>query len=348
MELPFDKILITGASGSLGRQLVHDFTRLGVQPIAQVRATSNITYLEQHKLELRQADFGQDADLSRLVDGVDAIIHTAAWVNFRRDRLTQFTQINALAATNLFRSAQKAGVKRFVHVSTVAAVGAMERRLLIDKQVVGDAFIADEDTPFNLGGLRIPYIMTKHAAELELLELADEGRTELVIVNPSIIVAPSRSGDDRSKARRRLGRWILPDLANRVNLVDIRDVSSGIVAALAKGRHRQRYILGGDNISGRDLFLAISSHLDKTPHLVGIPRPLLNLAARAAVFLSKLRGRAKVSFYPDIVRMLDYDWAYSSLKARRELGYRSRSVHASLQDLLTNSFSGTYMKPSQP
>ena len=346
MELPFDKILITGASGSLGKQLVYELIERGVTPIGQVRASSSTDYLDQCKLELRQADFCQDDDLSDLLHDVEAVIHTAAWVNFRRDRLTQFTQINTLGAAALFRAAQKAGVKRFVHVSTVAAIGAIERRLLKDKQVVGDAFIANEETEFNLDHLKIPYIMTKRAAELELLKLAEEGQTELVIVNPSIIVAPSRSGDDHTKARKRLGRWVLPELANRVNLVDIRDVSSGILAALARGRHRERYVLGGDNISGRDLLLAISSNLDRIPHLVGIPRPLLNIAARSAVFLGKLKGKSKVSFYPDIVRMLDYDWVYSSQKARRELGYRNRSIYASLSDLLTNSFVGTYMKPT--
>jgi len=347
VELPYDKILITGASGSLGKQLVYELVRHGISPIAQVRESSNAEYLDRQGLKLRQFDFYQAGDMMPLVQGIDAVIHAAAWVNFRRDRLTQFTQINTLAAISLLRAAQKAGVKRFVHVSTVAAVGAVERRLLRDKRVEGDAFTANEESAFNLEHLQIPYIMTKHAAEVELLKAADEGPTELVIVNPSIIIAPSRSGDDHEKARRRLGRWILPDLTNRVNLVDIRDVTCGILAGLMKGRHRERYILGGDNISGRELFLAVSSHVGRTPHLVGFPRPLLDFAARSALTLGRLTGKSKISFYPDIVRMLDYDWAYSSQKARRELGYRNRSLHASLKDLLTNSLTGTYMKPAE-
>ena len=75
-----------------------------------------------------------------LVEGVDAIIHTAAWVNFRQDRLTQFTGINTIAAVDLFKAARKAGVKRFLQISTVAAIGAHPRGMFVDKTFDGKPF----------------------------------------------------------------------------------------------------------------------------------------------------------------------------------------------------------------
>jgi dihydroflavonol-4-reductase len=346
MEITGKKILITGASGSLGKQLMYDLVRRGEKPVAHIRKSSDTTYVDTWGLEKRFADLRQKDELEQIVEGVDAVIHTAAWVNFRQDRLTQFTGINTFAPLELFQAAQRAGVKRFVHVSTVAAVAALPRSRNGSSPPPGIPALVNEQTPFNLSHLRIPYIMSKRAAEDELLKSARGGMTELIIVNPSIIVAPSRTGDDRGKATKKMGRFLMPSLPNRVNLVDIRDVTPGIIAALRKGRPGERYILAGDNISLRDLMLAVSSILGRVPHLVKVPRPVLNFAARCSLLFAKLTGKGKISFYPDLVKMLDYDWAYSSLKARRELGYTSRSIHITLNNLLNNNMVGTYAKPA--
>ena len=339
------KILITGTTGSMGKQLVHDLIQRGVKPIAQVRETSNTDYLDSVGLEKRNCDLTTAVSFKELLDGVDAVIHTAAWVNFRQDRRTQFAALNTVAAVKLFQAAAEAGVKRFVQVSTIAAIGASARQNNTTSKAICENDLINEEYSFNLTHLRIPYIQSKHVAELQLLELAQNSPTERLIVNPSIIVAPSRTGDDRSKARKSLKHFIAPDLPNRVNLVDIRDVVPGVIAALEKGRPGERYILAGDNITGRTLLLNISSILGVAPHLVRLPLTFLNAAARGAVAWSKLAGRGKISFYPDLVRMLEYDWAYSSMKARRELGYTNRSIEKSLEDLLTNDMTGTYLKP---
>ena len=336
------KILITGASGSLGKQLIHELVDRGIKPIVHVRENSDTDYIDSHKLEKRIADLRNEDQLEKLVEGVDMVIHTAAWVNFRQDRLTQFTGINTMGALAMYNAARKAGVKRFLHVSTVAAVAGMRRNS--DNKELRWPPLVNEELEFNLDRLRIPYILTKHAAEVELRKAAAAGDPELVIVNPSIMIAPSRTGDDRRKATRWFSKLIMPDIPVRVNLVDIRDVAPGILAALARGRNGERYILAGDNITARELVLAISAVLAKLPHLVRFPRAFYDFLARVAVTVGRMLGRRKVSFYPDLVKMLDYDWAYSSAKAREELGYRNRSIFITLEDLLTNNFTGSYIK----
>jgi len=345
MSLTNSRILITGASGSLGKQLVCELLRRDIKPIAQVRPSSETAYLDKTGIDKRVCDVSARESFASLVESVDAVIHTAAWVNFRQDRPTQFVSINTMAAVNLFKAAAAAGVKRFVQVSTVAAIGARERRGNAQATELRESDLLNEDSRFNLDHLRIPYIQSKQAAETELRKVAAESDTELVIVNPSVIIAPSRTGDDQGKARKRLNHWLLPNLLNSVNLVDLRDVAPGVIAALEKGRPGERYILAGDNIIVRDLLLDISSILGLLPHLMRIPRPLLNTSARAAKSFAKLTGRGKVSFYPDLIRLLDYDWVYSSMKARRELGYTSRSIQKSLEDLLSNNMNGSYQKP---
>lgn len=340
MNIESAQILVTGGSGSLGRQLLYTLTNRGNRPIAHMRAGSNGAYADSLGLEKRLADLRNEAELARLVEGVDCVIHTAAWVNFRQDRLTQFTGLNTFGAVKLYLAARKAGVRRFVQVSTVATIGGIER--------TGRGEPAEpltEQHPYNLGHLQIPYIMTKRAAEDELLKLWRAGGPELVIMNPSIMVAPSRTGDDRGKAARTFSRPFLPNLPNRVPLVDIRDVAPAIVAAITRGRAGERYILNGENIPAHELVRTVAGLLGAHPRLVKIPRRFLGMAARLAAGYGRYIGRSKISFYPDLVKIVDYDWAFSSAKAREELGFAPRPLNATITDLLTNNFTGTWQKP---
>ena len=346
MTLQGKNILVTGASGRLGQQIIYELSKLGLKPVAQVRSGSNCTFLDSLGLEKRETDLRSREALSGLTKGIDYVIHTAAIVNFRQDRFTQFAGVNTMAAVDLFNAAQKNGVKRFLHISTVAAVGGVPRTKN-SEHLKCDTDLANEEFEFNLSALRIPYIMTKHAAETELFKLAENSQMELVIVNPSIVIAPSRGLNDRAKAKKMLKRLILPDLPNRLNLVDIRDCAKGIVAALTKGRPGNRYILGGDNITARELALAASTEVGVAPHLLRLPKSFYKVTSRLAVTFGTLMGKSKISYYPDLVRLLDYDWAFSSKKARDEFGYKSRSIYTSLKDLLNNKFLDTYLKPTK-
>lgn len=349
MNLSNSKILITGASGSLGSQLVYEFARRGLKPICHVREDSDTDYIDSLGLVKRVADLRNKDQLKKLAEGVDGIIHTAGWVDFRSDRLTQFTGINTFGALELFKAAQGAGVKRFLHISTIAAVGASRREATEAGRLEDEgADRLTEESPFNLDHLHIPYIMTKRAAEVELGKAVGLGSTELVIVNPSIIIAPSRTGDNRQAAIKRFFRsLIMPDLPNIMNLVDIRDLAPGILSALEKGEKGQRYILGGDNISGRDLLLSVSVILGKMPHLLKFPRWSYSIVARSPWVRMRVTGKTKISVYPDLIRLLDYDWRFSSRKAFEALDYRYRSIHYTLKDLLQNDFSGTWQQPKE-
>lgn len=346
MDLQNAKILITGSSGRVARQVIYELDKIGIKPIAHLRKTSNSKFVDSLNLEKRFADLRNREEIAELVKGIDYIIHTVAKINFHQDRSTQITGINTIAAIDLFQAAKDAGVKKFVHVSSTVAVGGVLRNR-ITEHLKGDVNLADESHEFNLGHLRIPYIQTKHAAETELKKLSNGTGTELVIVNPSIIMAPSRNKDDQESASKRLPRFVVPDIRNRVNLVDLRDVAKGIILALKKGKNGERYILGGDNLTVRELVLAVSAEIGRMPHLFKYPGWFYRLAANLSLIFSRLTGRSRISFYPDLVKLLDYDWAFSSMKARNDLGYTYRSVYITLSDLLNNEFNDTFLKPTR-
>ncbi len=342
IELTEKKILVTGASGSLGSQLLFVLHKQGIKPIAHIRESSDTTYIDSLGLEKREADLRRKDKMSALMDGVDLVIHTAAFVNFRQDRLTQFASINTIGAVDLFNAASKAGVQRFLHVSTIAAIGAIKRK---ENLPLLEDLYSNEKTEFNLDHLQIPYIMTKHAAEVELRKAAKDSKTELVIVNPSIIIAPSQTESDRERALKLFGRFIFPQIPIRINLVDLRDVAPGVISALSMGANGERYILGGDNISVKEFALSASAELGKIPHLVRIPRKFYDVTSRFSVMSRKMFGKSKISYYPDLVKMLDYDWAFSSKKAHEAFGYNWRSIHISLNDFVNGDMVGTYLKP---
>ncbi len=341
-DLQENKILVTGASGSLGSQILFELNKQKIKPIAHVRESSDTTYIDSLELEKRAVDLRRRDKMSALMDGVDLVIHTAAYVNFRQDRLTQFAGTNTIAAVDLFNAASKAGVKRFLHVSTIAAVGAIKRK---ENLAELDGLFSNEKSEFNLDHLHIPYIMTKRAAEVELYKAAKDSKTELVIVNPSIIIAPSQTESDRERALRLFGRYIFPEIPIRINMVDLRDLAPGVLGALSKGENGERYILGGDNISVKNFALTASSELGKIPHLVRIPRKFYDLTSRIAERSAKVMGKSNISYYPDLVRMLDFDWAFSSKKAHDTFGYKWRSIDISLKDFVNSDMVGTYLKP---
>jgi len=342
VDLNREKILITGATGRLGSQLAYELAQKGLKPIAHCRENSDTSFIDRLGLEKRTADLRIRPELAALVQGVSAVIHTAAWISFRQDKLTQFTGINTIGAVDLYNAARKAGVKRFVHVSTVGAVGARAHGAYDPS---GSNRRITEEWEFNLGHLKVPYIMSKRAAEEELLKLAADGGPELVIVNPSIILSPSHGGDDRAIAIKAFHRPLVPDYHNLMNLVDVRDVARGTLCALSKGVPGERYILGGDDISVRELMLSLSDLLGRLPHLVKFPRWMIGMAGKFKMRLGGLGAGEQLRAYPDLMKFADYDWTYSSQKAITHLGYRPRSIYTTLRDLLTNNFAGSYARP---
>lgn len=338
MSLSGKRILVTGATGSLGRQVILELLARGIEPVAMVRASSDRGWLEAHGLEIREADLRHREALTEALRGIDLVIHTAAWVSFRGDRFTQFTGINTFGPREVFLAAKANGVQRVVHVSSVAAIGARVRSAADNGAPPRLEALLTEEHEWNLEHLRVPYILTKHAAEHELRLLATPDAPELVIVNPSMMLTEDPGLGRKKQLERLIGRPLLPEFRTRLNLVDVRDCAPAIVQALTDGRPGERYILAGDNVTVRELLLQLSLLGHRSPHLIRLPGPLLRLVARLAAWWTRVVGRARLRFYPDLVRLIDFDWIYSSAKAREELGFQPRALQESLRDIFAGEF----------
>jgi dihydroflavonol-4-reductase len=305
-----NRVLVTGATGFIGTHLVRALTDLGMDVTAMVRAGSDVRGLQRYAHREIRGDLTDPGSLRAAMDGCELVFHCAAVVSYYRRDAEVLRLINVDGTRAMVRAALDARVKRFVHTSTVAAIG---------HDPAGRPL--DESAPYNSGRLRIPYCDTKHEAETIVLEEGVRRGLDAVIVNPSFVFGP---GDRRKAAGSYLERVaVRPPLlapAGGMNVVDVSDVVSGHVLAARKGRTGERYILGGEDLTNRQLLTRICRIIGRRPPRITVPALALRGLATLATWLDPLVGfRPPVT--PEVLRILHLHKFYSSEKAARELDY---------------------------
>src|SRR5690606_24763206 len=224
----------------------------------------------------------------------------------------------------LLLAAAEAGVKRIVYTSSVATLGLRADRLP-----------ADETTPSTLADMIGHYKRSKFLAEQAVSELIEAG-LPVVIVNPSAPVGPA---DARPTPTGR----VLPEAARGripayvdtgLNLVHVDDVAEGHLLALERGRVGERYILGGENMPLGEMLAEIAHLVGRKPPRLRLPAGVVLPAAFVAEALARLGIGGEPLLTADGVRMARKPMYFTSAKAERELGYRSRPAVAGLRDAI--------------
>jgi len=229
---------ITGGFGFLGQYIVqalheHD-------PEAELRVlgrTHRKTLLGVETLEnVRwiQGDLSEPETFRSDLEGVDAIIHNAALVSFRKSDAEAIYQANVIGTRNLAQAALNAGCKNFIFISSISAVGFNPDGDSDESMLPDMEYKREHDM----------YGYSKRTSEMELLELTDEMR--IVTLNPSVVLGP---GSERIQAVFRMARYlpVLPMLSYVNSFVDVRDVAQAVVLTLTKGRNGERYIVTAHN-----------------------------------------------------------------------------------------------------
>ena len=282
------RVYVTGASGFIGGHVVRELDAAG----AEVRD--------------EWIDLGDRERLRGAIDGCDAVFHLAALYSYDAPA-SEHQRVNVEGTRIVVELCRELGVGRLVHTSTCGTCGP----------VVGRA-ATEEDSPADWE-LTVPYKRTKLEAERIVLEAARDG-LDAVVVNPT---TPVGEGD---RFPTPTGRMIEGVAAGRyrayldtgLNVVDVRDVARGHVLAFERGRSGERYLLGGANLTLRELFWSVSD-------LAGRSRPRLRMPYAAAQALAR-GGLANT----DEVRLARLPMYFSWEKARRELGYEPGPVEPAL------------------
>lgn len=293
-------ILVTGATGFIGGQLAARLVALGERVRVLARDPRRVAVAG---VEVAQGDLGDPASLAAAVAGVDRVYHCASWIAYKAP-WEQVWQVNVQGTANLLDACVAAGVRRVVHMSSVAAGGPSR-----DGRPV-----AESDPPAPLDD---PYGKSKLEQERLALSYGDRG-LEVVVVRPSAVYGPGDPSGINTLlklVRRGFLPFYLGGRHTLVNVVPVGDVVAGCIAAMGRGRAGEVYNLVGPNQTHAELFgLMARVSGGRTPFFV-MPVPVLLGAAGAVAALSR-----RPPVHPNDVRSWTAHWCCSGEKARAELG----------------------------
>jgi dihydroflavonol-4-reductase len=314
------RVAITGATGFVGRHLCANLRERGISVVAIARAASKVRPLQQLGVEVRHAELSDVLGLQTALADCSSVFHLAGAVDFGAD-WPRFHQVNVVGTANVLAAGRSVGVRRFVHCSSIVAVGARRAPESLN-----------ENSTWNLGPLCVPYVSTKRKAE-ELALAANSSHFQVVVVNPACVIGPDDDGTSEfGTLCQRFWKGRLPiHFGGGNNFVDVRDVAAGMVAAWQRGRPGERYILGGANRSMTAFFGELAKAADQAIPRLRLPSMFGPVVALAEQTLSSGR-RARAYLSPAQARLLPWFFYYDNAKATSELKWRTRSLSVTLAD----------------
>ncbi len=319
------KTLITGATGFVGSAVLRQLLDEGHEVRALVRPSSDRRNLDGLSLEGAVGDLCDADSLRRAVKGCDALFHVAADYRLWVPKPEEIFRTNVDGTRALMLAAADAGVERIVYTSSVATLGLNK-----------DGTPADETTPVSLDQIISPYKRSKYIAEDTVRLLASQQGLPVVIVNPSSPIGPR---DVKPTPTGRLiveaARGRMPAYVNTgLNLVHVDEVARGHLLAFQKGEIGQRYILGGQNMTLREILTAIAAIAGGTPPRVQLPHNLVLPIAFVVEAWARLSRGGEPFVTVDGVRQAKKLMYFTSDRARKQLGYASRPVEEALFDAI--------------
>jgi dihydroflavonol-4-reductase len=315
------KCFVTGATGFLGSHVARQLQARGADLVVLVRPTSRMDNIAELAAERVVGDLRDVESLKRGMAGCDIVFHVAADYRLWAINGQELYQSNVDGTRNILQAARDSGVRRVVYTSSVATMG-----------FGNNGHLTDESSPVALSNMIGDYKRSKFMAEQLVLEAARNGQ-DVVIVNPSTPIG------ERDIKPTPTGQIVVDFLKRKfpayvdtgLNLVDVKDCAEGHLLAMEKARPGERYILGGENLTLKQI-------LDKLASITGLPSPSIKLPYAVAyvtgaldtLFTGKmLKREPRVTL--DSVRMGRKKMFVTSAKAERELEWSPGPVDGALQ-----------------
>ena len=318
------KVFLTGATGFVGSHVARMYAETGAELRLLTRSSSNLNAIQGMGAEIVVGDLLQPESLRTAIRGCEAVVHVAAdyrlWV---RDPKSMYAA-NVDGTRELLRIAREEDVRRVVYTSSVATMGFKK-----------DGTIVDESSPVSIDYMIGHYKRSKFLGEQEAVKAARTGQ-HVMILNPTTPIGP---GDAKPTPTGR----IIVDFLNKkfpayvdtgLNLVDVDEVARMHLVALDKGLPGERYILGGENLTLKQI-------LDRMSSITGLPSPTMKVPNAVAMafaffdenFTGRLFGKEPRATV-EAVRMGQKMMFASSAKAERDLGFKLLPVYAAMRSAI--------------
>ncbi len=317
------RILITGGTGFLGTHIVRQFLAAGERNL-KVMASRVPEWMRDEGVKAVEGSVTDREDVAKACKNVSAIFHLAGKVSRDNDDAAAMNRVHLEGTRLLCEAAKEAGVETMVLASSSGTIAVSE-----DEQVFDETFPQPVDV-FS----KWAYYASKYYQERTALESFDGEGRRLVIMNPSLLLGPD---DDRLSSTKPvldfLGRKIPYCPGGGLNFVDARDAAAAFIAALEKGRHQEKYLLGAINMTFEQFF-------GRLERLSGIAAPGLKVPKKLAMAGSSMissiyKNWGKPSpVAPNEVEQAECFWYFDSSKAEEELGFAPRDPQETLQDTI--------------
>ncbi|GAB4852124.1 hypothetical protein Ancab_016314 [Ancistrocladus abbreviatus] len=329
------KILVTGASGYLGGRLCHALLNQGYSVRAFVRSTSDLSSLPScapggdtgGSFELSYGDVTDYSSLLAACSGCNVIFHSAAVVEPWLPDPSRFFSVNVGGLKNVLQAYKELKtIEKIVYTSSFFALGPT------------DGYIADESQVHPEKFFCTVYERSKVEADKIARKAASEGVT-IVPVYPGVIYGPGKVTTGNIVANLIIERFNgrLPGYIgcgnDKYSFSHVDDVVEGHIAAMEKGQLGERYLLTGENASFRHVFDIAAILTETSRPWFNIPLWVIEAYGWVSVLVSRITGKLPL-ISPPTVSVLRHQWAYSCVKARKELGYNPRSLKEGLVEVL--------------
>jgi dihydroflavonol-4-reductase len=315
------RVFVTGSTGFIGSNVVRRLLKAGHEVRALVRPGTDTRQLDGLPVERISGNLQDHASLRRGMAGCAWVFHVAALYSYWGHRWKEFQETNVEGTRRVLEAARLENVERIVYTSSVAALGTRP-----------DGLPATEDTPGTLADRIGPYQRSKFLAEEVVRDFVRQG-LPVITVNPS---SPVGVGDHKPTPT---GQIIVDFLKGRIfgftdtglSIVDVEDVAAGHLLAAERGRIGERYILGGENLTLKQILDLLADVSGRPPVHLHIPHWVAHTWSYVDVAMACLIPRHIPAATPGKVRLARRYEFFDSGKAVRELGFRRTPVRVALR-----------------
>lgn len=312
------KFLVTGGNGFIGSQVVRQLLAQGHRVVCLLRPTSRTHRLEGLTYDTCYGDIRTKQSLHQAMEGCDGVLHLASPSNWDEITDKPSDEIIVDGTRNVLEVAQEMGQLRCVYVSSATAINGTVKPV-----------VQNENSPFTLQGKRYSYAIAKRRAEGICQEFVNNG-LQIVIVNPGEVYGP----EDTEHVTCDTLIYFLennPVIVTRGGtcVAHVEDVAAGIIAAWERGRPGERYILGGENLTLKELATLTITIQGQSKQVITFPNALILAVAWLGV-----RFNLPLPFNPKVIPYGVRYWFMDNSKARHELGLKFRSAGEVLEPTL--------------
>jgi dihydroflavonol-4-reductase len=315
-------IAITGSTGHLGTAVIPLLISKGYRLRALVYKQEPT--FDSLSLQTVNGSLSDIISLNELVKGCDVVIHCAAKISLNSNRDTSLYETNLNGTRNIFDAARKAGVRRFIYISSIH----------VYNQLTADGSL-DEESPFCPEKAPL-YDQSKRDAQQFVLQQSSD-QMEVVVLNPTAVIGPyDQKPSLLGKAIMEIYNREIPVLIRGgFDFVDVRDVATGIVNAIDNGRNGQSYLLSGKWHSLEDLQKIILGIKGDNRRIPVLPAWTGYLGLPFIRLIAALSGREPLYTRESIIALTMGNKKISSLKAAKELGYKCRPLRETIEDSIS-------------